>query len=44
MRATGTPDWIVAITRVDGAAEGLEGADRGGDRLGDAVQAQLRPR
>ena len=35
------PDWIVAITVSTAPAEVAERADRRGDRLRDAVEAQL---
>ena len=40
MRATGMPDWMVAIDGVAGGLDGRERADAAGDRLRDAVQLQ----
>ena len=40
MRATGMPDWIVAIVGVAGGLDRRERADAAGNRLRDAVQLQ----
>ena len=40
-RATGMPDWMVAITVSTAPARSAKDADRGRHRLGDAVEAEL---